>query len=149
MKTLASAHHLQEIRTRLGALTASERAAWGSMSVGEMVCHLRDAYVMALGELSAAPVKRELPGKIFKALALYVPMRWPQNYATVPELDYRGNALAPAAFDSGRERLRETVERFAASRVSNTHPIFGRMSVRDWMRWGYLHADHHLRQFGR
>jgi hypothetical protein len=27
--------------------------------------------------------------------------------------------------------------------------MFGPMSERDWMRWGYLHADHHLRQFGR
>jgi Protein of unknown function (DUF1569) len=29
------------------------------------------------------------------------------------------------------------------------HPIFGPMTAKDWMRWGYLHADHHLRQFGR
>jgi prephenate dehydrogenase len=30
-----------------------------------------------------------------------------------------------------------------------SHPMFGPMSPEDWMRWGYLHADHHLRQFGR
>jgi hypothetical protein len=29
-----------------------------------------------------------------------------------------------------------------------THPIFGRMSEAAWMRWAYLHTDHHLRQFG-
>jgi hypothetical protein len=28
------------------------------------------------------------------------------------------------------------------------HPLFDAMSERDWMRWGYLHVDHHLRQFG-
>jgi hypothetical protein len=28
------------------------------------------------------------------------------------------------------------------------HPIFGAMSERAWLRWGYLHMDHHLRQFG-
>jgi hypothetical protein len=28
------------------------------------------------------------------------------------------------------------------------HPIFGRMSEAAWLRWGYLHVDHHLRQFG-
>ena len=27
------------------------------------------------------------------------------------------------------------------------HPIFGPMTLRAWMRWGYLHVDHHLRQF--
>ena len=29
------------------------------------------------------------------------------------------------------------------------HAIFGAMTASDWMRWGFLHADHHLRQFGR
>lgn len=28
------------------------------------------------------------------------------------------------------------------------HPIFGRLSPAAWLRWGYLHTDHHLRQFG-
>jgi hypothetical protein len=28
------------------------------------------------------------------------------------------------------------------------HPIFGPLSYPQWMRWGYLHCDHHLRQFG-
>jgi len=26
--------------------------------------------------------------------------------------------------------------------------MFGLMPDRDWMRWGYLHMNHHLRQFG-
>jgi hypothetical protein len=34
-------------------------------------------------------------------------------------------------------------------RWQTSHPMFGKMSAKDWMRWGYLHADHHLRQFGR
>jgi hypothetical protein len=29
------------------------------------------------------------------------------------------------------------------------HPMFGAMTTLEWMRWGYLHTDHHLRQFGR
>jgi hypothetical protein len=28
------------------------------------------------------------------------------------------------------------------------HPILGRLSRGQWMRWGYRHMDHHLRQFG-
>lgn len=28
------------------------------------------------------------------------------------------------------------------------HPIFGEMTEAEWMRWGYLHCNHHLRQFG-
>ena len=36
-----------------------------------------------------------------------------------------------------------------ASSYAPSHPMFGPMTPEDWMRWGYLHADHHLRQFGR
>jgi hypothetical protein len=28
------------------------------------------------------------------------------------------------------------------------HPIFGPMSNAAFLRWAYLHMDHHLRQFG-
>jgi hypothetical protein len=28
------------------------------------------------------------------------------------------------------------------------HPILGSMSRANWLRWAYLHIDHHLRQFG-
>ena len=28
------------------------------------------------------------------------------------------------------------------------HPIFGHVSEAAWLRWAYLHMDHHLRQFG-
>ena len=31
---------------------------------------------------------------------------------------------------------------------SRRHPLWGRMSEWEWGRWGYLHTDHHLRQFG-
>ena len=48
------------------------------------------------------------------------------------------------------EQLLDTIERFAGHTPNtNDHPMFGRMDTRNWMRWGYLHADHHVRQFGR
>jgi hypothetical protein len=28
------------------------------------------------------------------------------------------------------------------------HPVFGPLNVAAWLRWGHLHVDHHLRQFG-
>jgi hypothetical protein len=37
----------------------------------------------------------------------------------------------------------------AASFAWPPHPLFGPMSRAAWLRWGYLHLDHHLRQFGR
>lgn len=56
----------------------------------------------------------------------------------------------PGDFKDDRTRLLETLERFCAFRqlAQIKHPIFGSMRSEEWMRWGYLHADHHLRQFG-
>jgi hypothetical protein len=28
------------------------------------------------------------------------------------------------------------------------HPFLGKLSRAEWLRWAYLHMDHHLRQFG-
>jgi hypothetical protein len=47
--------------------------------------------------------------------------------------------------------LRELIDRFTRRPRGfdlPDHAIFGSMSEADWMRWGYLHMDHHLRQFG-
>lgn len=134
---------------RIDTLAQSDGALWGRMPVGEMVCHTRDAFAMALGERAAAPVKRELPGPVFKWLALSVPMRWPKNYATVPELQHGAGCSSSERVFFDVAGLRDHLDRFVLSAVTNGHPIFGTMSRRDWMRWGYLHLDHHLRQFGR
>jgi hypothetical protein len=33
--------------------------------------------------------------------------------------------------------------------AGRARPIFGRMSDAEWLRWGYLHTDHHRRQCER
>jgi hypothetical protein len=47
--------------------------------------------------------------------------------------------------------LEKTLERFWTPDPklgTVPHPIFGRMTLDEWMRWGYRHCDHHFRQFG-
>jgi hypothetical protein len=55
----------------------------------------------------------------------------------------------PTDFEYDRAVLLEALDRFC--RTEGTHaaanPILGPMTRDEWMRWGYLHADHHLRQF--
>jgi hypothetical protein len=57
----------------------------------------------------------------------------------------------PADFTEDLARAEALMEAFVARAGSSdwpAHPIFGRLSDAAWMRWGYLHLDHHLRQFG-
>jgi Protein of unknown function (DUF1569) len=155
MKTLAKAEDIEEIRGRIGLLTPVDAPLWGSMSVGQMVCHLSDSFEVSMGERAASALKPPLPRPLVKWLALQAPMKWPKGVETVPELNQcKGAGTAPATFEADAARLLGKLESFAAASslsvgLSATHPIFGAMTMAEWMRWGYLHCDHHLRQFGR
>lgn len=75
-------------------------------------------------------------------------MKWPRNIATRPEMEQGVGGTPPEEFERDRKKLIAVMERFVRESSGLDHPIFGKMSGSDWMRWGYLHCDHHLRQFG-
>ena len=57
----------------------------------------------------------------------------------------------PDDFEGDRRQLITLIERFTAQAKDVKfcpHPFFGDMSEDQWMRWGYLHCNHHLKQFG-
>jgi len=121
------------------------------MSARQMVCHLCDSYLVALGEKQVSPATRFQQRTVIKWIALRAPMKWPKSTPTLPEVEQGVGGTAPVEFESDRAELIRVFERFCAEAgdISIVHPFFGRMSTWEWLRWGYLHADHHLRQFGR
>ena len=121
------------------------------MSAHQMVCHLIDSARMAIGEKAVSPASSLLQRTAVKWLALYVPLRWPPGIDTRPELDQIACAATPRLFP---EEVAELVRHVGllTTRPPGVewppHPIFGPLSAKAWLRWGYLHTDHHLRQFG-
>jgi hypothetical protein len=150
MKTLAAAQDRSEITTRLEKLTASQPRLWGKMTAHGMVCHLADSFRHPLGERSASPFTPSLPRGLYKWAALQLPMKWPKGVPTRPEIEQGVVGSLPIDFDSDRKELLVLIERFTTCLPANIppHPIFGPMNSKEWLRWGYLHVDHHLRQFG-
>ena len=123
------------------------------MNAPQMICHLNDSFLGVMGD---RPM--DVPGgfsfwPFLKKLSLYSPMKWPKGVATRPEFDQvGGRGTPPAEFDADKRNLLQSMERFAQQPRSfsfRPHPMFKEMSEAEWMRWGYLHVDHHLRQFGR
>jgi hypothetical protein len=151
MRTLDSKADRDSIARRIGALTASDHRRWGRMSVDQMVCHLSDSYLAALGEKAVGPATGFLERTVVKWIALYFPAKWPHGIKTRPEMEQGGGGTPPVEFEQDRAALLMVFERFCSESAACAamHPIFGAMSRRNWLRWGYLHADHHLRQFGR
>jgi hypothetical protein len=150
-KTLSNPAGQQEILSRLGRLSPQDKGLWGRMTVQAAVCHLQDSYLVPLGERPAAQVPTRMPRGLFKRLALNAPMQWPKGTQTLPEVEQGKGGTPPGDFATDLTLLLATFTRFCAGLPSPCvpHPIFGSMTREDWMRWGYLHADHHLRQFDR
>ncbi len=151
MKTLANPEDEREILERLRAIRPASQRHWGKMNVAEMVCHLSDALRVSMGERAAKPVSNWFSRSIMKWVAFGLPIQWPHGVRTVPECHAGMGGTNPAEFESDLTELRALFERFARQPRSfelQAHPIFGTLTEKEWMRWGYLHMDHHLRQFG-
>jgi len=151
MKTLRDPETQKEILTRLDGITPESKRRWGRMTAHQMVCHLSDSFRGVLGDFPVSPGPGPLPGPILKFVALRMPIRWPHNVQTRPEVDQQIGGTRPAEFAADVAALKSAFHRFVSNprAIGSSHPIFGPMSEFDWMRWGYLHMDHHLRQFGK
>ena len=148
MKTLADPQDAAEIRTRILNLTPSDAPKWGIMTVNQMVCHVREAYVYALDDSPVEFISLPYPPGVVKQFALKVPTPWPQSTTTIPQLKPDAPGMICTTFGQDRAGLLAALDNFCAlTNHTRDHPFFGTMEHPDWMRWGYLHADHHLRQF--
>lgn len=151
MRTLLNPLDQDQILSRLQSVRQSSQRRWGRMTAHQMICHLRDGYKLYLGEIVADPPGFPYPSRLFKWGCLWVPIPWPKGFKTLPEIDQQKKAASSSEFDSDRAELRDLIHRFTSAprefRWPN-HPYLGHMSEKEWMRLGYLHADHHLRQFG-
>jgi len=151
MKTLARQRDKTELLRRLRSVRPDSIARWGRMSAHQMVCHVADALRMWTGEMPVRTNTNLLKRTMVKWTALYAPLHWPAGIPTSPEIDQERGGTRPADFaaDVARlEALLDAVTTQTRTLDSQHHPMFGKLSDAAWLRWGYLHMDHHLRQFG-
>jgi Protein of unknown function (DUF1569) len=151
MQTLARERSHIEIRRRLRQVRSDSVRRWGRMSAHQMVCHLSDACLMALGRKPVSVASTRVQRTLVKWIALYAPLRWPPGIQTRPEIDQQHAGTRPADFAADVAEVETLLARIASTDQQfdwPIHPIFGRLSRAGWMRWAYLHTDHHLRQFG-
>ncbi len=151
MKTLANPEDKQATLERLAKVQPEQRARWGRMSAHQMLCHLNDSFLAVMGQKYVSPASGLLQRTIVKWVALYAPIPWPRGVPTRPEMDQLIGGTAPVEFEPDKRALVTVIERFSDPRRTfawSPHPIFGNMGEPAWLRWGYRHLDHHLRQFG-
>jgi hypothetical protein len=151
MKTVARQSDKTEILRRLKVVGPDRAARWGRMSAHQMICHLSDSLRMATGQKPVGQAGGLLHRTFLKWIVLYLPLRWPAGILTIPEIDQEIGGTRPVDFAADVAELEGLLDLITAQSGSvdrRVHPVFGRMSEAAWLRWAYLHMDHHLRQFG-
>ena len=150
MKTLGNEIDRQQLLQRLQRVAPESQRRWGKMTPHQMICHLTDSFKAGTGEKAVGASDNMLNRTLVKWIALYAPVHWPHGVRTRPEMDQHAGGTKPVQFEPDRAALCDIIDRFSRQQRDfewGSHPLFGRMPDRDWHRWGYLHVDHHLRQF--
>ena len=152
MKTLGNEADKALLLDRLRQVKPDSARRWGKMTPHQMICHLNDSFKSVIGERDVAGDKSNLLTRtVVRWIALYGPLKWPHGVRTMPENDQERGGTRPEDFKRDADELAAIIARVASAQKDfqwRRHPLFADMTERDWMRWGYLHVDHHLRQFG-
>jgi hypothetical protein len=123
---------------------------WGRMTAHQMVCHLADSFRMALGERPTRLLFNPVVRAVSRWAALHTPMRFPRGAPTMNVLNQESGGTAPVDFDQDVADLLAQLDRFKAAGndlTGHPHPLFGKLTAREWRLWAAKHTDHHLRQF--
>jgi hypothetical protein len=137
----------QAILDRVSRLTPQNARQWGRMNPDQLLPHLAAGVRLALGELKSPDTPPPaIVGTLKRWIAIHV-IPWPKGRIQAPT----GAFSTPSVgWEDDRRRLVDAIERFAATppdKLAYSHPMFGRMTARDWDVLQYRHIDHHLRQF--
>ncbi|MBL8291175.1 MAG: DUF1569 domain-containing protein [Bryobacterales bacterium] len=148
MPSLADPALRDQLLVRIAAVQPGSPRQWGRMTVHGMLCHLTDSFLSVTGDRPIQPASSLLGRTVMKWGALYLPFPWPKGVPTRPEVDQERRGTPPTDFQQDKARLLDAFHRFANHDMDGrAHPIFGPLTQAQWQRWGYLHVDHHLRQF--
>jgi Protein of unknown function (DUF1569) len=135
---------------RLQRLTPESPRQWGRMTAHQAVCHMSDSFRNMMSPAAISSVATPFSRTFVRWIALHSGLPWPHGVKTRPEVDQEIGGTRPVEFVQDRRQLEALIEQFASRRCEDLqpHPMFGRLTTREWQHWGWRHTDHHLRQFG-
>ena len=132
---------------RIQKLNEGSTAAWGKMSVYQMLKHNRLWDEMVYGNTH---YKRAFLGRLFGRIALRAVLKddtaLGKNSPTIPALKIKE---ACGNVEAEKEKWIAMIKGYGHfSNETLDHPFFGKMNKEQIGYMVYKHADHHLRQFG-
>jgi len=136
-----------EFRTRVQSITPDSRRVWGTMGAAQMLHHLSLSLGGALGYFTLSDESYWLSRTLFKWILVdFFPeqpkgLRMPLNFI-IPHDE---------VFDFEEEKilLLEILEKAWQTPTTDwgRHPLFGKLTRKQWGKLAQIHVDYHLRQF--
>jgi len=147
MKSLKDKKQIEAILSRLDRLQESTVPRWGIMTANQMLCHLSDQLRCALGEKNAKDISNWRLRTIGRYWGLWnIPI--PKGIRTIPEMHAGSRGTKVTTFENDLSMLKEHITKMHEGLIFDPHPAFGKLSVKQWNRLGWVHIDYHLNQFG-
>ncbi|HZM27563.1 MAG TPA: DUF1569 domain-containing protein [Gemmatimonadales bacterium] len=149
MRNISDGVVLEDLVRRLRRLAPTLPGLWGTMKAQQMALHVGDACAAVLKQRDFSAKPRSGPAGLLRIIVLYLLPRMPRGVKS--GANPAAAVVEPEAFARDLERAVTLLQQLATEApdgLVDRHPIFGPMTRADWMRWAFLHTDHHLRQFG-
>jgi len=154
MKTLASEEVKAELLERLENLSTDSKGRWGRMTVNQMLCHLSDSFILLREDnrpKNPPSTLKTLQQRTMTWFALKSGLPAPRGIPTAAAVDQEKKGTKPVGFEEDKQTLIIEMQNYADNNRSYEHcyhPIFGYLTPEEWQSFGYLHVDHHFKQFG-
>lgn len=139
---------MSQLAQRLERLDPDAKALWGKMNLAQMLAHCRMPMESGMGDRDAA-----LNGNFFTRRILFpllMRIKWPKGKAeTHPGFNVVKANVPVRGVQEEAAALADRIKAFLAGGFTlKAHPIFGDLSMEQWLLLQRKHLDHHLRQFG-
>jgi hypothetical protein len=141
----------EEVISRIQKLTVESKGKWGRLSAPQMIRHLAEACRLAFDEIPIADQSTFFTRTVAKWIFLSnikPPGREKGKIKTLAEVDIVELKTTLAEMQIEKDNYKALVEKMVnIPELSKKHPLFGKMSRKDWGLLTYAHADYHLTQF--
>lgn len=147
-KTIYDPKTIQEIIQRIGKLKLTDSPKWGQMNAVEMLSHCNLAHNSIL-KVQPSEDRPTLRHRLNKFIFFRLKNEFPKHAKGPRRFDMKGK-VDLAAFEEELSKYKHIIGKYGKleQQLHGNHPRLGPLNHAEWGRFVWMHADHHLRQFG-
>ncbi len=147
-KNILDKQSADEVVERIRKIQPSAKPQWGSMTSVEMFYHTNEVLRRTM-TTRLEPKKSTLKQTLIRIYFLNIAPRFLRNVEAPKFVNMKKNNFKLEGFEQERNKLIDRVNEFQQSQngFAPNHPLFGRLTKKQWGVFSWMHLDHHLRQF--